>query len=402
MTKYRVKAATGQGRLVSKEFEVATKEELSTLLEREGLFALEVKTGGGVFALPALKGRRRTVKSGEFLVFNKGLVALLKAGLPVVECMETLKSQASSEYFRGIVDEAIKGIRRGESLSEAMSRRPGVFTPLYTASVGAGERTGDLVPAITSYINYQQRIEAIRKKVVSSATYPAILTVASLAVIAFLIVHVVPTFSKIYLTAGAPLPLPSRILIAASSFTRRYVIVIAGGIFAAAFLLRAYGRSGGGRRSIDRIKLLLPQLGEIYLSYTIAKFARTLSMVLKSGVHLVHALEMSRGVLRNALLEEKLDYVIKRAKEGETVTGAMKDAGFMPPLTLRMFEVGERSASLSEILIDIASFHDEEVDHKVGIITNLIEPALMIIMGLVIGTIVVLLYLPIFQLGASI
>ncbi|MBI5560690.1 MAG: type II secretion system F family protein [Deltaproteobacteria bacterium] len=402
MTKFKVKAATEEGRVISREVEARSREELSVMLEKEGLLPIKVKKEGRPFSKAFFKGRKRSVKRGEFLIFNKGLAALLKAGLPVVECLETLKGQASNEYFEGILDGTANYIRNGESLSDAFAHHGEVFSSLYTASISAGERTGDLIPAISGYINYQQRIEAIRKKVVSSVTYPAILTAASLAVIAFLIVYVVPTFSKIYISTGATLPLASRILIAASSFMRRYILLFAGFFLGAGFAIRAYIKSEGGRYALDRAKLEFPQLGGIYLSYTAAKFSRTLSMVLKSGVHLVHALEMSRGVINNTLLEGRLDYVIKKAREGETITGAMAEAGFMPEITLRMLGVGERSASLPEMLADIASFHDEEVDHKVGIITDLIEPALMIIMGLIIGAIVVLLYLPIFQLGANI
>ena len=404
MARFRVKAATNEGKLIFREVEAPGRDELSSSLEKEGLFPIEVRPLGiwkdsiGSF----LKMKKGSVGRAEFLVLNRGLVSLLKSGLPVVECMETMAHQASNYYFKSVIEETVNYIRGGQSMSEAMEHNPRAFPPLYTASIKAGERTGDLVPSIVGYINYQARIEAIRKKVISSVTYPAVLTLASSAVIAFLIIHVVPTFSKIYLESGAPLPLASRILIVVSSSIRRYFLFIFGFAILLGFFIRAYLKSDEGRRYLDNLKLSFPQLGEIYRGYVISKFSRTLAMVLRSGLHLIHALEMSRGVLSNRVLEERLDYVIKKAKEGEQITRAMGEADFMPEISLRMLGVGERAANLSEVLTDISDFHDSEVDHKVGIITTLIEPALMVIMGLVIGTIVILLYLPIFQLGAGI
>ncbi|MBI5599571.1 MAG: type II secretion system F family protein [Deltaproteobacteria bacterium] len=405
MPRFRIKAATAQGRLIAREIEAATRQDVFGLLEKEGLYPIEVRARGGIghlFTLPFSRPSGAVKKRGDFLVFNKGLVALLKAGIPVVECLDVLGAQALSPAFKEALGNVMREVRNGETLSGAMERHPEVFPPLYTASISAGERTGDVVPAINGYINYRQRIEVIRKKVVSALTYPVILTVASVAVVTFLMIYVVPSFSKMYISAGAKLPLASRLLIAVSGFLSGYFPFILVFIAGSAVFLRALLRSAGGERLLDGMKMTFPQFGEIYLSYTVAKFARTLSMVLKSGVHLVHALEMSKGVLNNAVLEEKLDYVIRRAKEGQGLTQAIGEAGFMPPITLRMLGVGERSASLAEMLADIADFNDDEVDHKVGIITDMIEPALMIVMGLIIGTIVVLLYLPIFQLGSTI
>jgi type IV pilus assembly protein PilC len=398
MAHFKVRAATQQGRVVYREVIAASRQDLGRQLEKEGLYLIDAKPKGLGLSISRL-GR---VKPWDLLTFNQGLVALLNAGLPVVEGFEALLQRSQNPVFKEAIQDTMQGIRSGQSISEAMKVHPEVFPPLYTASISAGERTGDLVPAILSYIEYLKRAEAIRKKVVSAVTYPAILTSVSLLVITFLITYVVPSFAVIYLDTGTELPLPTRVLISVTDFAKQYFLVLLAIFVALVFGLRFFLGTGGGRQYLDRVKLTFPRLGEIYREYSIAKFTRTLSMVLTSGIPLIQALEMAKGVLNNAVLEGKMDRVIKEAKEGESVTNAMTGLDLMPEVTLRMFAVGERSASLPAVLKDIADFHDEEVDHRLKILTDLLEPALMIIMGLFIGIIVVLLYLPIFMLGQKI
>lgn len=402
MAVFKVKAATPEGRLVFKDVEAASRDELKQRLDKEGLCALSISDKDGGLLNLSLLGARAGLKSRDMLVFNQGLVSLLKSGLPVITCLETLAQRSPNRNFTSVLGEVMDDVRSGKPLSEAMEGRPGVFPTLYTASIKAGERTGDLVPSVSGYIEYQKRMEAIRRKVVSAVTYPVVLTLASFVVVAFLISFVVPTFSRIYTDAGAELPLASQVLISTSVFVKEYFLLLLGGLITVVVGLRAYFGTEAGRFRLDAMKLSFPQFGDIYLGYGVAKFSRTLAMILNSGVNLIHALEMSKGVMNNSVLEEKLGRVIKRTREGEPLTIAMADAGILPEITLTMFGVGEKSANLPEILTEISDFHDAEVDYRVGMLTNLIEPALMVIMGLVIGTIVILLYLPIFQLGATV
>lgn len=405
MSVYKVKAATSKGKIVFRDVEARSVDEIKGKLEREGLLALEISGAGGTGLLKLtsmFQGRARASRRGEFLVFNQGLKTLLRAGLPVIECLETLMKGKVSASMVSAIEGTIEGVRTGMPLSDAMQAHPEVFPSLYIATIAAGEKTGDLVPSISGYIEYIKRVEAIRKKVVTAVTYPSFLTIASLFVVAFLVTFVVPIFAGMYEEAGAELPLASSLLIAASVFVKKYLIVITLLIISAAIGIRAFILSGKGGEFMDALKLKVPMLGGIYHGYAVAKFARTLSMLLDSGMSLIYALEMSRGVLNNVVLEEKLARVIKLSKEGGVVSEAMAQEGLFPDITLRMFSVGEKSASLAGILTEIADYHDGDVDHRVSLLTDLIEPALMIFMGLLIGTIVILLYLPIFQLGANI
>lgn len=396
MAVFKVKAGTLEGRILRKEVEASSKEDLFDRLEKEGLFPIDVSPKGIV--LPFLKLGRK-VSSADLLVFNYGFLTLLKAGLPLLDSLDALKKSSKNQHLSEAITEAIREIKNGQPLSESMRKNSGVFPELYTASIAAGERTGDLVPSIKGYIDFQKKMEAIRKKIVSSAVYPAVLALTSIIVVVFLITYVVPSFAKIYTDTGAELPVATAILLGVTGFLKGHILFLASLAVAAIFGARAAYKSGAGRVYFDAFKLRAPHVGEIYTGYTIAKFSRTLGMVLKSGVPLIQALQMSKGVLNNMVLDQKLKNVIKKTREGEGLTEAIAKEDFMPEITLRMFGVGERSASLPLILEEIADYHEEDVNHKVGILTDLLEPALMVVMGLIIGTIIVLMYLPIFQLG---
>ncbi len=397
MAIFKVKAGTLEGKILQKQVEAATREALLAKLEKEGLFPISVSLKG--VSLPSFK-RDARVKAADLLVFNYGFSTLLKAGLPVLDSLETLMRISRGAHLSSALADASREIKNGLTLSEAMRRNPSAFPELYTASIAAGERTGDLVPVIKGYIEFQKRTEEIKKKIVSAAVYPIVLAVSSVGVVGFLVAYVVPSFAQIYMDAGAELPLPTLALISVSRFVKGHIFVVLMVFAIAVVALRSAHKKGFGRIYLDSIKLKIPEIGDIYRGYSIAKFSRTLGMVLKSGISLVQGLEMSKGVLNNSVLEGKLTRVIGKTKEGESVTEAMSRENLLPDISLRMFSVGEKSASLPVVLDEIADFHEQEVSHRVGIVTDLLEPALMIIMGLVIGTIVVLMYLPIFQLGS--
>lgn len=397
MTLYRVKAATTAGKVVQKQVEAASRVELERMLENEGLFPIEVRQN---LLGSLLSARSAKVSASEFLVFNQGLASLLKSGLPVTDAFETLIRVSRNDYLADALADVTHEIRSGQSISDAMKKtHPELFPPLYTASISAGERTGDLIPSIRGYISYIKRTEAVRKKVVSASLYPIVLAVLTVIILGVLFLFAVPSFTRIYSESGAELPLATRMLLVATGALSQYLWVMAAAAVVTAVALKRYFQSERGRKVLDRMKLSLPKIGEIYFGYTTSKFTMTLAMVLNSGITLIEGLEMAMGVLDNTVLEDKLRDVIKDAREGGRVSDAMTRVGLMPELTLMMFGVGERSANLPEVLVDITDFYEQELDHKVGVLTNLIEPVLLIIMGLVVGTTVALLYLPMFMLG---
>lgn len=399
MAKFTVKAGTLEGKVFMKEMEADSAEGVRSVLEGDGFLPLEIRQRG--FSVPSFLRARQSVKGIDMLVFNQGLLTLLKAGLPILEALETLKSATRNAVLSRALESVQKDLKAGRTISDALLACPAVFPSLYASTIAAGEKTGDLIPAIHGYIDFQKRTEEIKKKVFSSALYPAILAFSSLAVVGFLLYFVVPSFAQIYLSSGARLPLGTRLLIAAAGFMQDNIILLSVLAAVFVFLLRRYLETDRGRELLDTVKLKSPQLGGIYEGYSLAKFSRTLGMLLKSGVPLPEALAMSKGVLGNRVLEKKLAGVIKSVIGGGSASAAMAASGMLPEITFRMFSAGEKSASLQTMLDEIALFHEGDVDYRVGVLTGFLEPALMIIMGLVIGGIVVLMYMPIFQLGAG-
>lgn len=404
MAQYLVRAGTPEGRVIFKEVEAATKEDAGRQIEKDGLYPLNIEARTLKTAptgLSFFKGKPR-VKSGDLLVFNQGLVTLLKAGLSVIDSLETLQDSSGVSCLSVAIKDTVSSIRNGQSLSEAMKGHPEVFPRLYTSAIGAGERTGDLIPSIRGYLEYQKKMETVRKKVLSALVYPLVLGGASILVVGFLLSYVVPTFAKIYVDVGSELPFATMVLLRVTIFIKTHFILFGVLILSAIIGMRIYLRNSSNAVYLDAVKLRAPVFGDIYRGYAVSKFSRTLGMILASGMPVVTAIEMSKKVLNNSVLEAKMDQVIRKVSEGSTVAKALEDAAILPDITLRMFSVGEKSASLPAILADISDFHDEDISHRIGILTDLIEPALMVIMGIVIGTIVVLMYLPIFQLGARI
>ena len=400
MALFKVKAATPEGKVVVRRLEAPTRRDLVEMLERDGLFLLEA-TGGAVGLGSIFSSGKSSVKSAELLVFNKGLVALLKAGIPVTSALDALAERTENAVFSRAIEDVLEGVKTGMPLDLAMARQPNIFQAMYTSVLAAVEKTGMIVPAVESYIEYQKRSEEIRKKVVSAAVYPVMLAVVGLGVITFLIAYVVPTFASIYIDMGQELPLPTRALMLVTDFIKANLLVLTGLGAVTLVAVNSLLRSSAGSAFLDRLKLSVPVFGEVYREYAIGRFSRTLSMVISSGLTLIESMELTMDVLNNSVLEGKLRRIISRAREGDTVTSAMEDEEFMPSMSLKMFAVGEEAASLPELLEDIADFHDDEVGYKVKIITDLIEPAMMILMGLLIGAIVIVLYLPVFMLGES-
>ncbi|MCK5235752.1 MAG: type II secretion system F family protein, partial [Deltaproteobacteria bacterium] len=390
MTLFKVKAATESGKVVYKDLEALDREELGRMLSKEGLYPLKVSDASS-FAGRLRKGGSGRAKKDRsaFLAFNKGFISLLKSGMPVIECLETLTDTVSKGALSMALPEVITEVRGGSSLSVAMSTRPDVFTTLYTASISAGERTGDLIPSLESFVQYQKRVEALRKKVVSAVTYPAILFSLSFLAVAVLLIFVVPSIAAAFSSPDVELHVLSRALFALSFFIRDNIIILVILFVVFIFLARMLLSRASVIESFDNIKLRLPLLGGIFQGYSSSKFARTLAMVLTSGVNMITALQMSSGVLGNQVLEGRLKGVIKSASEGGNVGDAMSEAKILPELAEKMFSVGEKSANLENVLLEMAEYLEEELDHKVALISDMIEPVLIIMMGILIATIIV-------------
>lgn len=401
MPKYLVSLGTEDGKSIEREHDSPDEKTLRDSLSRDGYYIFRIKKEAGL--LTSLKGSfaAKGVGIRELISFTQELLALTKAGLPIIKSLDAIMERTENRRFLEMLKEVRDSVKGGASLSEAFDKFPQIFPPLYIATVRAGEKSGDLVVSLKRYIEYLKKMESVRKKIIAASIYPAILVLVAIGVIIFLLSYVVPTFSRIYLEAGSNLPYPTRILIAVTTFMKNYFFILLLLIIGAAVSMSLYFRTEEGRRRLDRLKLNIPLVADILTGYAIAKFARTLSTVLGGGIPLVESLRMISGVLGNKALESKAHNVIRKVEEGSSLTDAVEAEGLMPSLAVKMLGVGEGAGSLEEMLLDIASFYEEEVDSRLSTLTTLIEPALMLTMGVFVAAIVIAMYLPVFKLAET-
>jgi type IV pilus assembly protein PilC len=401
MTIFNCKLGSSDNKIFEKEYEAANQEMLRQSLEEQGYFVFEIRKKPLQFLLD--KGlARRKVDSKEFLAFNQELLVLIKAGLPIIQALDTILEKGGKGNLVDILNDIREDIKGGASLSDSFDKYPAVFSHLYVASIRAGERTGDLPQTIRRYLAFLKRVEGFRKKIISAFIYPAILVTVAFAAVTLLILYVVPTFTKIYADAGSQLPMATQILIAFATTLQKYILVIVGIIFVGITLFRRWSTTEQGRFLLDGWKLRVPFLGNLLSSYAVAGFSRTFATVLASGIPIVESLKMSVGTMNNQVLERRLLEAVVRVEEGTMLSVALEKTKIMPPIALRMLGVGETTGALEEMLGEISDYIEEEIDKNLHLLTTAVEPAIMIIMGVVIGVIIITMYLPIFKIGSTV
>lgn len=401
MALYTCKLGSSDGRVIIREMESVSCETLQQTLEEQGFFVFGIKKKPFQFIWDKGIARKR-VSNKDLLTFNQEFLVLIKAGLPIIQAFDTILERADKGKLHEILKDLREDIKGGAALSEAFEKFPAAFSHLYVASIRAGEKTGDLPLTIKRYINFIKRAEALRKKVQSALFYPAILiTVAAIAV-TVLLVYVVPTFSKIYADSGSQLPVPTQVLITFTTYLKRYFLFLVGGVIASMVMLRRWSATEWGRFRVDTVKLKLPVLGKVFTKYSVSGFTRTFGTVLGSGIPIVESLKMSVGTLNNKVLERRLLEAVTRVEEGTSLSVALENVKIMPPLAIRMLAVGETTGSLEEMLGEISEYFEAEIDENLHILTTAIEPAIMVVMGLVVGAIIITMYLPVFKIAGTV
>lgn len=397
MSIFTCKIGSSDGKIVVKEFDAVSSDMLRQSLEEQGYVVFELRKKPLQFLMETGVGRKK-IGNKELLLFNQELLVLLKAGLPIIQALDTILESGTGKLneILAAIREDVKG---GMAFSSAFEKYPRVFPHLYIASIQAGERTGDLPQTIRRYIAFLKRTEAFRSKIVAALFYPIILIGVAAVAVTVLLIYVVPTFSQIYADSGSTLPLPTLMLMNFTSFLKRYLLVFLALAFVAATLFRRWSETQSGRYAVDGMKIKTPILGAVITRYAVAGFTRTLGTVLGSGIPIVEALKMSVGTLNNKVLERGLLAAVVRVEEGSKLSSALESIKLMPPLALRMLSVGETTGSLEEMLADISDYFEEEIERNLQVLATAIEPAIMIIMGVVIGVIIITMYLPIFKMA---
>lgn len=372
-------------------------------IERRGGHVFEVRREGG-FSVAGRTARRARgrVKMRDFLIFNQEMIALLKAGLPVVHSFEILLERQESPTLRRVLTDVRDRINSGASLSDAFAAQGDLFPRLYWTSLKAGEKSGEIETVLRRYLKYQKTVMGLARKVVSTLVYPAILIVLSLALIAILMTFVIPRFSEFFSDFNADLPLLTQIVIGIATFLRANVLFFFGGAVAVGIFLFRWMKSATGREWRDALFLRLPVVGGILRRFAITQFTRSLATLLGGGTPLVPALENSSEAIGNRFVSRRVRSVVGRVREGGELWRSLEATGIFTNLTLEMIKVGEQSGALEEMLSSVSDFYDEEIDMLLARVISFVEPAILVGMGLVVMTILLSVYLPIFRIMSQI
>ncbi|MFQ5848661.1 MAG: type II secretion system F family protein [Candidatus Methylomirabilales bacterium] len=403
MATFACRIGTPGGKVLIQDREAESADRLRQQLEAEGYYIFQVRPRSALtpfnFSFPSAWHR---VRKKDLLILNQEFLALLRAGLPILTVLDLVIARQTHPRLRQVLDRVREAVKGGASLSEAAEQHPEVFPSLFVASLRVGEKSGDLPETLARYITHLKRAIALQKKVGSALFYPAILMGLTTAVVIFLLTVVVPSFSKIYQDFQAQLPYPTQVLLALTGLIRDYLLIILPLPLLAFLGLWQWRRTNTGRLSLDRLLLRLPLLGQIIQHFSLASFCRTLGTVLAGGMPMVPALEIATGSVQNRAAYTRLRRAIPTVTGGASVAAALEQAKAAPPLVLEMVGVGERTGGLEEMLHHVADFLEEELDHRLSALATLVEPAIMVTMGLVVAGIVITMYLPIFHLSSAV
>jgi type IV pilus assembly protein PilC len=397
---FRCRLASVNGEIVEGVYVADTEARLRHELEEKGMYVLSLQPRGAVGGLSVRLPRSTKVPSREFLVFNQELATLLKAGMPLVQSLDLLKRRVDSPVFRSVLNDVHERVRSGTSLSDAFGAHASMFPSIYTASLVAGERSGSLDAVLRRFVEYTKIVQTMKRKTISALVYPAILIGLALVLVGIIVLRVVPAFADFYGGFGAELPVSTRVIVSISLFLQRQMLYIAIGLVAAVGGFMIWVRRPGQKARFDKAILHVPMLGDIARKFATSQMARTLATLLGGGLPLVNALDIAAKSVGNQYMAAELDIVGVRVREGASFAGALEARGVFPEVAVKMAEVGESTGALQDMLNTVADFYDEEISTNMERFVTLIEPVLLVIMGIVVAGLLLALYMPLFQLSS--
>ncbi|MEO7651166.1 MAG: type II secretion system F family protein [Bryobacteraceae bacterium] len=402
MAEWVMKYADTRGEIHQQVTNAASEQELRDRFAQQGYLIYSIRPRGGLAASSGLfGGRPKKLDMEKFLIFNSQFMTLVRAGLPILKSLDLLADRLTDPnlgpYIKAVRDE----VKNGTLLSDAFKHQS-IFPKIYTTSVLAGEKSGSLVEVLERYISYQKLALAVRKKVIVSLMYPSLLIGAAALLIVFLVTYVVPNFADLYKSMSAELPTITQILIAVGTTAKNYVLAGIAGLIAAGFAFRIWARKESAKEKIDAVKLRVPLFGNMWIKYQVAQFSRVLSTLLTGGIPLVQGLETAADSLGTALLRRSLEKAGKLVREGQALSASLNTTGIFPSLAIDMIEVGESTGALPTMLTSVAEFYEDDVNTSMTAALSLIEPLIMIFMGMFVAFVLVALYLPIFSLADNI
>jgi len=382
------------GTLVSGELKTKNRAELERTLRTKKILVTSVSTKPSQINLRIGTG----IKKVHISRFTRQFATMIGAGLPMVQCLEILSQQMESAELRRVIGEVKESVQAGTTLAEALSRHKKVFDDLYVNMVDAGEIGGALDIILVRLALYREKADALARKVKGAMIYPAVVMTVAIAVTFIMLTYIVPIFAKMFAGLGAELPAPTQFVLSLSAFIRTNILTGLGLLVALIIAYKYYSKTSSGRLNIDRVKLKLPLLGDLIRKSVIARFSRTLSTLISSGVSILDALDITARTSGNRVIHDAIKKSVLSIAEGETITQPLKESKVFPPMVVQMISVGEKTGGLDEMLSKIADFYDEEVDAAVAALTSIIEPVIIVFMGIVIGGILIAMYLPMFEI----
>ncbi len=401
MPEYVLKYADARGEIKQHTAEAISEQELRDRYTKQGFLVYSVRVRGAAAIASRVTSRNSKLNLEKFIIFNQQFVTLVRAGLPILKALDLLADRLADAklgpYLKSVRDE----VRKGSLLSEAF-RSEGIFPLIYVTTVMAGEKSGSLVEVLERYITYQKLALALRKKLLVSLMYPAVLLVLTLILVVFLITYVVPNFAELYTSMSAKLPAVTVLLITVGSQAKSYILIYLAALAGIGTALFLWARTPGGKDRLDQIKMHTPLFGQVWLKYQVAQFSRVLSTLLSGGIPLVQGLQTAADSLGTALLRKTLERAAQLVREGQSLSSSLIATKVFPPLSIDMIEVGESTGALPVMLSSVAEFYEEDVNTTMGAALSLVEPAIMIFMGIFVAFVLIALYLPIFSLADSI
>jgi type IV pilus assembly protein PilC len=398
MGEFVCKVADASGRVFSQMESAESIAEARQKLSNRGLFVYQVRAREGFFG--ETRRREKTVHGNDFLVFNQQFNTLVKAGIPILKALDLLAERAATPRLRPVLGEVRRLVREGTTLSDALEQQ-GVFPKIYTTSILAGEKSGNLSGVLEYYIAYQRVTTGLRKKLIATLIYPAILVCAATGIVTYLVGFVIPKFAALYSDLNVRLPAATRLLVAATVTYRSFLLGAIGIMVGLALVAFSWSRTEKGGLALERLRMRLPLVGDTLTKFQVAQFCRTLSTLLAGGTPLVQAMETAGGAIRSRLVSGAISRGAQLVREGQSLHDGLASTGLVPELALEMIEVGEASGALGPMLASVSEFYEDEVNNRLANMVALIEPVILLFMAVLIAFILVALYLPMFSLSVG-
>ena len=397
MAVYQYIARSAGGKMVNGVIEAVDSGTAASMLRNKGLTPTQLQLGAGT------KGKKRRSRGGrikldDMVIFSRQLAVMIRAGLPLLEILDILSEQMEKRSFQNVIKQVEKDVEAGASFTEALQRHPSVFSTFFISMVRAGEAAGMLENILEQVATYMEKAASLQRKIKSAVAYPAFVSFAAMGILVLLMTMVVPQFKEIFADLGSDLPLLTAIVIGISEFMIQYWYIILAVLIAVVVGLRMWSKTTIGRYSIDKFKLKIPLFGPLFLKAAVAKFSRTFAVLIRAGVNILTALDIVAQTSGNVIIEDAIIKTKASIQGGESIAAPLEQADVFPPMVTRMIAVGERTGNMETMLQKIADFYEDQVDATVNALSSLIEPILIIFLGVIVGAIVISMFLPMIKM----